>query len=164
MNEKLLEAEYRLKAAFLYNFGKFVTWPEDGEIEEMVLGVWNPRPFGGILQTMSDKRIRGRPIRVITVSSAEEARQCHILFLNAPRKVAEAVLAELQNAPILTVGEYHEFGNNGGLLSFFPEKGRVRFKLYQPNVEASPLRFSSELMQLATIVDLPSKAPAKYAR
>src|SRR5581483_6282458 len=106
-------SEYEVKAAFLYNFAKFVEWPpntfsDDGPLRFCVVG---KDPFGGELETtIQGRTVGGRQLAVWRPHSAEESRHCQVLFVSiSGRGVVKELLTELRGAPVLTVGEDREF-------------------------------------------------------
>jgi len=115
--------EYRLKAAFLYNFSKFVEWPErafPSPEKPLVIGLFRANPFGGELEkAVGGRRINGRAIVVTMVSSAAAARQTHLFFVGAGYDSRLAELRDaLQGSPVLTVGESEALSSNGGMITF----------------------------------------------
>src|SRR6185295_10763354 len=58
--------EYEVKAAFLYNFARFVEWPAEARHDPgtpFVIAVLGHDPFGGVLdETVAGKTVGGRPI------------------------------------------------------------------------------------------------------
>ena len=141
--------EYRVKAAYLFNFTKFVEWPaaafDDGEPFSICVAGRNP--FGPALsETLSGERAAGLPLtaRVVNPSGASS---CHVLFV--PRGVAAApYLRGVGRAPVLTVGESPGFVNDGGVINFVLEGGRVRFEINQATAARAQLKVSSRLLQL----------------
>lgn len=147
--------EYRVKAAFLYNFAKFVEWPADSfkapadPITICVLG----NPFGGRLEdTVSGKQIDERRLIVREISDAAEAQGCNILFVANQKKRAADLLGRVKASPILTVGDCENFAAAGGVIGFKLEGGRVRLEINVAAAERSRLRISSKLLSLAEIV------------
>ena len=148
--------EYGVKAAFLYNFTKFVEWPASAfpERGSLRLCVFGSDPFGKSLQTVVEgEQAQGRPITLLRLDSLGDPRLCHILFLS--RKETErlpAVLAAVQGAPVLTVGEAPGVLEKGGGVNFVLKEGKVRFEINQAAVEGNGLKMSSKLLRLATRV------------
>jgi hypothetical protein len=113
---------YQVKAAFIYNFAKFVEWPQEAfknsnaRISICVLG---KSPFGSSLaDTVEGKMVGNRKFAVSLLASASEARTCHILFVSAPQsKPARILLDEAKNPYLLTVGESNEFLAGGGMIN-----------------------------------------------
>jgi len=149
--------EYHLKAAFLYNFAKFVDWPP-GALgdpgEPMILGILGKDPFGPTLeQTIRNKTVQGRPLVIRRSDNFQELKHCHILFISASeRRRLPPVLRDLGKAAVLTVGEAEHFTQLGGIINFTVEQSKIRFEISVDNAERSGLRISSQLLRLARIV------------
>lgn len=150
--------EYTLKAAFLFNFVKFVDWPADTFADEKspfslcVLG--GEDPFDGSLdELVANEAVNGRPIAVRRKTRGADLRTCHLLFIDRTERERQAeILASLRGSPVLTVGETDRFLAEGGLFNFFLEANRVRFEVNLPAVERTPLKVSSKLLRLARVV------------
>jgi len=150
--------EYAIKAAYLYQFGRYVQWPPDAFANEeapLVIGILGQAPFGNILDEIArTKRIEKRPIVIRRFATMNEYKPCHILFVveSTDSVNAAAVLEKVKNAPVLLVGEEPEFAAKGGVVNFFLDENNVRFEI---NVEAArqrQLKISSKLLSLAKIV------------
>jgi hypothetical protein len=148
--------EYRVKAAFLFNFAKFVQWPPqafksaDGPIELCLLG---PNPFGSSLdQTVQGKTAGNRALVVREIRDAQQASGCHILFVSAVNWVqSRVVLGEIKQCCALTVGESADFIASGGMINLRLENARVRVEINPDAAERAKLRISSKLLSLAEI-------------
>ena len=145
--------EEGVKAAFLYNFTKFVEWPasafeERGSLRLCVLG---EDPFGKSLRAVVEgEQVQGRPITLLRIDSLDNPGSCHILFLG--RSEAErlpAVLAAVRGAPVLTVSETPGSLDKGAGINFVLRDGKVRFEINQTAVEGHGLKMSSKLLRLA---------------
>ena len=149
--------EYAVKAAFLYRFAQFVEWPDDvaRQAGPLTIGVLGKDPFGGLLdRAVLGKTVRGRSLAVRRFGSAEEARDCDILFVSsseAPR--LKDILAPLAEASVLTVGEADRFAGRGGMIAFFFEDGRVQLEVNVAATQAARLRVSSQLLSVARLVN-----------
>lgn len=147
--------EYRIKAAFLYNFAKFVEWPAGSfknaadPIAICVLG----NPFGGRLEdTVNGKQIDERRLIVREISDVAEAAGCHILFVASEKKRTADLLGHVRARPVLTVGEAANFAASGGVIGFKLESDRVRLEINLFAADRARLRISSKLLGLAAIV------------
>lgn len=148
--------EYTVKAAFLYNFAKFVEWPAqafpspDAPFSICVLG---PDPFGAALDAVvAHERIQGRPLIVLRMDLWDGSARCHILFIsNALQQQYEALLGAGTFSRTLTVGDDEPFLLAGGHISFFLEENRVRFAVNADSVARSDLQISSKLMRVARV-------------
>jgi hypothetical protein len=148
--------EYEVKAAFVYNLGKFVEWPPQSFAStdsEFVFCVLAPNPFRGSLRSvLRDKKVRGRPTRLRSQVPMSLVEKCHVLFVPAaadaaaPRAIATAT-------PILVIGESERFFELGGMVRLVVEEGGVRFDINAAAAEAAGLRLSSQLLKLARRVE-----------
>ncbi len=148
-------SEYQIKAAFLYNFAKFVEWPPQafaGPKSPMVIGVLGKNVFGDDLeQTIRNKTINGHPFQFKEVHSVTEATNCHILFISASeRDRLPKILSGLRNADVLTVSETGHFIEAGGMINFVIEDNRVHFQINDAAAKKAGLKISSKLLSLAT--------------
>jgi hypothetical protein len=145
--------EYQIKAAFLYNFARFVDWPPPNA-GPVVIAVFGRDPFGDALErTVHGKAIDGRPFVVRRTSRLEEVKQCQILFISSVEKKRTAsILSAVRGEAILTVGEYREFLEEGGGVSFSTENDRVRFDVNLRATRDAGLHLSARLLNLARLV------------
>lgn len=147
--------EYEVKAAYLYNFGRFVAWPSTATTgSDFVVCVLGADPFGQILdKTVAGARVQDKPVAVRRIPKYEADTRCHILFIGASEEEhLAAILATIGNAPVLTVGETPGFAEHGGMLGFSVEGNRVRFAINMAVAQAAGLVPSSELLRVATTV------------
>jgi hypothetical protein len=150
--------EYRIKAAFLYNFAKFVEWPAQAfksPSDPIVIGVVGKNPFGNALsEAVAGKTWGGRAFQVREVVDAPQAASCQIVFISASeRKRLRLLLNWIRNSAVLTVGETDNFASEGGIINFKIDAGTVRLQI---NVEAArkqELHISAKLLSLAEIVE-----------
>ncbi len=145
--------EYRVKAAFLYNFARFVEWPENGprSYGPVVIGVLGKDPFGSILDsTIRDKTAGGRPLVVRRLKDPREARECHLVFIGSDqRRYLSRVLNELDGSGALTVGELDAFLDEGGMINFAIEDRRVVLDINLDAAREAGLDVSSQLLKVA---------------
>jgi hypothetical protein len=149
--------EYHIKAAFLYNFAKFVVWPPQvfksptDPIAICVLGqsaITHP-----IEEAVADKKIEGRGIAVSTISDIKGANVCQILFVSsAERQRLRSFPQDFRMVGILTVGETEGFAAEGGVINFKLDGGKVRFEINKDAADKKGLKISSKLLSLAEIV------------
>ena len=149
--------EYRVKAAFIYNFAKFVTWPAEvfeNDKTPFTIGVLGKDPFGNIMeQTVAGKTLKGRDIAVKRFGGIEEIKPCHILFVSSSEQARLSEFsAALEEAPVLTVGEMQGFLHKGGVVNFVVMEKNVRFEINLDNADSSGLKISSKLLSLAKVI------------
>jgi hypothetical protein len=149
--------EYEVKAAFLYNFARFVEWPAEARgaaDQPFVVGILGDDPFGATLdRTLLGKTLEGRPIVVRRMASLEQESHVNILFVGGSDKAELArVVRALSGTPVLTVGEMAGFAEHGGMIGFRTESQRVRFDINAEQASRAGLKISSQLLKLARIV------------
>ena len=148
--------EYQVKAAFLYNFAKFVEWPPGtfaNPTDPIGICVVGQNPFGSALEKMvRGKRVGDRTFAVRQLPDTQQAGQCQILFIGAAEWKRTRVLLEAVKGPgVLTVGESDDFTVQGGIIGFRLDGPRVRIKVDLQTAEQAKLRISSKLLSLAEI-------------
>ena len=146
--------EYQVKAAFLYNFAKFVDWPPaafPAPDTPITIGILGDDPFGGWLDAMvRDKRIDQRRIVVKRLSRPAEATQCHLLFISNSEKAQLClILAGLKRASVLTVTEVERGAAVAGIINFTMVGSKIRFEVNEPAATHAHLQISSKLLRLA---------------
>ena len=147
--------EYQIKAAFLFNFAKFVEWPPAAFAEAtspMVIGVLGENPFRDDLErTIQGKTINNRPLVIKEFRSPAEATNCHVLFISTSEKQRlPEILKSLHGTSVLTVGETDRFIETGGMINFVAEGNKIRFQINEVAAKSAGLKTSSKLLNLAS--------------
>ncbi|EEF60376.1 YfiR family protein [Pedosphaera parvula] len=157
-------SEYQVKAAFVYNFAKFVEWPVSafrGPADSITIGVVGETGNGfeeALEQTIRGKTINGRHLEKRHVNSPEDVGNCQIIFFCRLEKKAFGdfekgrqikFLRLLEKQSVLTVGETDWFLHNGGVINFIVEEGKVRFDIDKSKAQKLSLKISSKLLNLA---------------
>jgi hypothetical protein len=150
--------EYQVKAAYLFNFAKFVKWPPasaeasgEGTFDICVIG---HDPFGGALEAIAGgEKINGKAVTTKHVSSPKEAVGCRIIFVSSSEDArVKRLLSDLDKGAVLTVSDMPHFLEKGGMIQFVPQGNRVRFEVNLTAAEKAGLTVSSELLKVATNV------------
>ena len=145
-------SEYEVKAAFLFNFAKFVKWPERGAPSITVCVLAEDAVERTIEKTIGGKTLRDKPVVVKRPADLED-HDCQILFISDSRRTELArILRSMNGASVLTVGETDAFAERGGIINFRTENDRVRFEINPEAAQNAGLEISSQLLKLATIV------------
>jgi hypothetical protein len=156
--------EYKAKAAFLFNFVRFVEWPPDaiqsGE-SPFTLCVFRYDPFGSSLdEVIAKQTLNNRRLVVQRINKPMDLKSCQLVFVsNREEKHLPEILNSLEGASALVVGEGQDFAEHGGAIQFFLENKQLRFAVNLDAVNRARLTVSSKLLALARIVH--DKAPAK---
>jgi len=155
--EAPVSREYQIKAAFLYNFTKFVEWPPQRFVPDdrpIVIGVLGGNPFGDELaNTLRDRKVNGRAFVIKAIVLASEATAVDLLFVPAGEEPHLAgALASINGAGVLTVGESAQFATLGGAITFTVNADKVRFEINRVASKQAGLKISSQLLKLASAV------------
>src|SRR5882757_3777598 len=150
-------SEYQVKAAYLYNFGRFVKWPAGvaaGKGDSFPVCVLGRDPFGPILDsTLAGEALEGKPVALRRISKPQEAGECRILFISSTEeKRLKEILVALDESGVLTVSDMPGFTRRGGMIQFVLEGDKVRFEINLARAESARLVLSSELLKVAASV------------
>jgi YfiR/HmsC-like len=152
--------EYQVKAAYLFNFGKFVKWPPSASASSFVICLLGSDPFQGILdKTVAGEQIDNKPVTVRRINSAADAAGCRIVFVSESEEGRMgSILAALNRSPVLTVSDASGFVDHEGMIQFVMDGDRVRFQVNLSAAQRAGLTMSSELLKVATEVKRQEKS------
>jgi uncharacterized protein DUF4154 len=147
-------SESELKAAFLYNFAKFVTWPTSAfpsETAPIQVAVFGDEEFSiKLKELLNDKKAHGRSFEVKRILSPFEAKNFQMVFVtSAENRRAPMLLEVTKKLPVLTIGESDQFLEWGGMINFVFEEAQLRFEINTEPAEKVKLEISSKLLRLA---------------
>lgn len=150
-------SEYQLKAAFLFNFAKFVEWPARSFASPQApfsICILGADPFGqAIDDTLRGQTMDSRPVTALRVQDLSQLRHCQMVFISISEKSSlQAILQSVQGANVLLVGETPGFAAAGGAIQFQMQDNHIRFSINPAAAERAGLHISSKLLSLATIV------------
>jgi hypothetical protein len=136
--------EYQVKAAYLYNFGRFVEWPANAasaKANSFAICVLGQDPFGATLDSaLASETIDGKTVVAKRISAPQDAVTCRILFISSsedPR--LKEHLISLRKISVLTVSDMPHFSERGGMIQFVPDGNRIRFEVNLTNTEEAGL-------------------------
>jgi hypothetical protein len=152
---------YQVQAAYLYNFGKFVKWPDGSPASQsgtFTICVLDGDPFGDTLQsTLAGESIGGKPVAVKRLPKAEDAAACHILFISSAQgRGLGKILTAVDQISVLTVSDMPDFSRRGGMIQFLLEGNRIRFEINLESAQKSHLVLASELLKVDEAVTKPA--------
>lgn len=148
--------EYQVKAAFLYNFTRFVSWPSSAfssPTAPFVIGIVRNDPFGSYLEDIIDReKVDEHPIVIQHYDHAKDIGNCHILFIPAgdDNKIKE-IIAFTAHQNMLTVSDANRFVNWGGVINFFKDDNKLRVQINIAAAKAAGLEISSKLLKISKI-------------
>lgn len=147
--------EYQVKAAYLYNFGLFVSWPraEKSGTEPFDVCILGKDPFGPALDSIfAGEVLHGQKVSVRRIADSQGAPGCRILFVSrSEAKQLKTILLAL-NAGVLTVSDMPDFVNRGGIIQFVREGEKIRFEVNLTAAKSAGLSLSSDLLKVAAAV------------
>lgn len=169
--ESTQSQEYNVKAAFLFNFIKFVDWPTQdlGDANEpLIIGIIGKDPFKDVFEVLKDKQVRARNVTIKRFKGIDELeesdqkrkdqlhpqieiiRKCHLLFIcSSEKKYVFEIMNLIRNHNILTVADMDGFLDAGGIINFIMEEKKVRFEINVKAAKQDELKIRSKLLRLA---------------
>ena len=145
-------SEYRLKAAFLFNFALFTEWPaEVGGV--LNLCIHGTDPFGKEIDALQGKAVGRRTIDVQRKPAGESLAGCQIVFI-APSAIGALprVLERVQGRPVLTVADSVGAARRGAALNLAVDQDKVSFEANLQAARGAGLTLNAKLLRLATEV------------
>jgi hypothetical protein len=157
--ENSSSTEYQVKAAYLYNFTKFIDWPATNFTSAdapLVIGIIGEDPFGKTLDDLvKGENVRGHPLVVKRLEAGDDWRGCQVLFISQTEKnQMPALLQQLKSNPVLTVGDSSGFAEQGGMINFVIVQEKVKLEINPEAATEAGLQISSKLLKLARIVKI----------
>jgi hypothetical protein len=152
VDPKEIPLEYQVKSAFVFNFARFVSWP-DGTFptvdSPIIIGVLGRGEFLDALRhTIAGKTVEGRPLEVKKVESVETL--AHVLVLSKSEAQAfPSLLKALRGKPVLTISEAASFLKHGGMVQLSVDDDQVRFTINREPIQKAGLSASSQMLQYA---------------
>lgn len=143
-----------LKAAFIYNFTKYIKWPIPNINNSFKIGVLGDSPVIASLQKLASKKlVDNQPIEIIYFEAFQDLKFCHILFISeSENKNFADILAALGENATLTISDSPDFSERGIMINFFIQDEMVKFEMNPTRVENAGLKASSQLQKLARII------------
>lgn len=146
--------EYQVKAAYLFNFGRFVQWPSRasaGQNTTFPICVLGADPFGKVLdETIAGQSIDSKTVVARRINQAGDAAGCRVLFISAVDGAhLKSILENLDSFSILTVSDMPDFMDRGGMIQFVKRRRTVRFAINLAAARRAGLSLSSQLLKVA---------------
>lgn len=158
-DENQKPSEYEVKAAFIYNFAKFVKWPERPHIpqrksiEFYIIGSGFPTDA---LELLNGKQVHGMTLIVKKAKTLSDIKDPQMIFIcSSERWRIQYIIDMFKGLPILTLGDTEGFAEKGVIINLYKEENRVRFEINIDAVRRAGLIVSSQLLKLARIIHDP---------
>lgn len=147
--------EYKLKAAFIYNFIKFTQWPntfhEKTSDNPLVICVAGQNRFDGAFEPLAQKKVASHKIMISYSSQVEDLlaiENCHVMFVDSGPHMSSFIDAVACNE-ILTIGDSMGFAEQGGCIELREHNGKMRFIINRSAVKRQGLHLSYQVYDLA---------------
>jgi hypothetical protein len=146
--------DYRFHTVFIYNFTKYIQWPNQQQAGDFVIGVLGSSAISAELEKMAaNKTVGSQRIVVKKFKSAAEASDCHILFLpNTGNYNFEDLQRKFKGKPTLLITEKPGLAEKGSGINFIIQDNKWKFELNEAATQSSGLKISKELSKLAIMV------------
>lgn len=142
-------ADVQVKAAFLYNFAKFVQWPQSSQ-RPLVIGIVGDKRLAEVVAaTVKGRTVADRQLEVRTLEISDAPTGCDVLYFGGDGNADQAAVLARVHGAVLTIGETPRFLRSGGMVRIFFEGQRLRFQINQRQADAAGLRLSSQALNLA---------------
>lgn len=143
-------SEDEIKAAFVYNFAKFVEWPDMSAKKIIEVGYLGDKPLSGNLALLANRKVKDLGISVVPLNEPEEMISAEIIFIPASEdKRIHEIIKTTSDAPVLLVSDAPDFVRNGGTIGLKIAGNRLRFDVNLKAANARGLKISSQLLSLA---------------
>lgn len=151
-----LQLEYKVKAAFLVNFARFISWPSEtylNESEPFNICIIGDDPIQKAFTGIENKKIQGRNIIIRKCNATKEVTFCQLLYIsNSEKNLLKQYLNTTSNKPIVTVSGIENSVIYGGIIEFIAVNGRLSFKINHSKARATGLNVDASLLDLAAKV------------
>ncbi len=142
-------AEYRVKAAFIYNFAKYIDWP-GVETKEFHVCSAGRDDLGGALSALDRRSAQGREIQVRQNVAMDQLKDCQIIFVGEKdSKLLSSVVRQLWGAPVLIVSDNQQAVEAGAHIALASAEDRVEFDVNLATLQRANLKASSQMLKLA---------------
>lgn len=153
-----VDLEHRIKAAYLYNFTKFVEWPDDistsADEDPFNVALVGEGRMVEALAPLQQKLVKGRPLQFLRPDGERPLPRVDLLYVDTqdPAEI-QRILSAVKGQPVLTIGESPVFIRHGGLINFYRADKKIRFEINAEAARRKGFKISSQLLKLARIVD-----------
>jgi YfiR/HmsC-like len=145
---------HEIHAAMLYNFIKYVQWPNESEAGEFVVGVYGDDNVFATLKQWYDGKPKGAKKYVIKkLASGAEAGSCQVVYVGKSKnRDFDSIKGSITTKPVLTITDGNGMGQKGSCINFKVVDGKLKFELNQGVVGAASLKVSTQLSSMAILI------------
>jgi hypothetical protein len=145
---------HEIHAAMLYNFIKYVQWPNESEPGDFVIGVIGDEQLFNTLKQWYDGKAKGaKKYSIRKLAGANEAGECNVVYLGKSKnREFDDIKNTITGKPVLTVTDGNGLGQKGSCINFKVVDGKLKFELNQAVIGTSNLKVSSQLSSMAILI------------
>ena len=145
---------HEIHAAMLFNFIKYVQWPNEGEPGEFVVGViWDDNVYNTLSSWYNGKAKGSKKYVIKKLTSADESSTCQVVYVGKSKnKEFENIKTSIEGKSILTITDGNGLGQKGSCINFKVIDGKLKFELNQATLTSSNLKVSSQLSSMAILI------------
>jgi hypothetical protein len=145
---------YEIHAQMIYNFLKYIQWPNDAEPGEFVVGILGEEDVFNTLKTYYDGKPKGaKKYSIRKLGSAEEAATCAVVYIGKSKSGQfENVKGNVTGKPILTITDSFNLGKKGSCINFKVLDGKLKFEINQASIASSTLKVAGQLSSMAILL------------
>ena len=150
---------YVLKAVYLEKFSRFITWPEECNMNDaskpFVIGVMGKTPlYKNLEQIYAIQKINNKKVEIRKITDLYQIKDVHVLFIaESEKRNLQNILVLTEQLPVLTISETSDFAKKGVLINFYEEGNKLRFEINETAALKSPLQMSFYLLNSAKIIE-----------
>lgn len=150
---ELQATEAQVKSAYLFNFGKYVSWPQSTQ-QDFPICILGQDPLGNALDAIvAGEKIGNKPVEIRRIRDVQQALSCSVVFVSLSEESRlSSTLDFLRSTPTLTVSDIPHFAERGGMIQFVVDGNRIRFIVNLAATQHVGLGLSSELLKVAKLV------------
>jgi hypothetical protein len=152
---KAQQKDYKAYSLYVYNFMKYIEWPEEESKGDFIIGVFGESPINSELKNLAlNKKLKGRNIVLRKFNSPEEINNCHLLYVTTSNnKLIKSICVQFKDKSTLIIGEREGGVYSGAALSFFiSDEDELNFDINKKELENHRLKIASSLVNLGHVV------------
>ncbi len=145
---------HEIHAAMLFNFIKYVQWPDDGSGGEFVVGVIGEDDVFNTLKAWYEGKPKGsKKYSIKKLTSGAETGNCQVVYVGKGKsKEFEVVKNTVSGKPVLTVTDGNGLGQKGSCINFKVIDGKLKWELNQSTFSNSNLKVSNQLSSMSILI------------
>lgn len=145
----------KMKALYVYNFTKYIDWPEAYKQGNFIIGLLGETSIKGELDKVAaTRKAVNQTIEIKQYASIADIGECHMLYVSKEKSAQfNAAVQKTKGKSTLVITEEDGFAKQGAGISFVIVNSRQKFELSKNNIQQRDMKVGSNLLSLAIVVD-----------